>query len=216
MKTIIYCRVSTEEQEPQNQIDDCNSINKWGEHEVLLDKQSAWKDNVDRESFEKIKRLIRNKRVGHLIVWDLDRIYRNRKKLIIFFELCSINKCKVHSFRQEWLEKINDMPEPWNEIVHSLMLQVMGWLAEEESSKKSDRVKAAVRRVEGKATVSYKGNKWGRKSLSKKTVENIIKLKDDGLSLREIAKRIIIYDKHGNAKNISKSAVHKTIISNHT
>jgi hypothetical protein len=41
------------------------------------------------------------------------------------------------------------------------MIQNEGEKAEEESKKKSDRVKLAVKQVNG-VTKSYKGNKWGR------------------------------------------------------
>ncbi len=33
-----------------------------------------------------------------------------------------------------------------------LLVQILGWISEEESTKKSERVKNAVRRVEGKKT----------------------------------------------------------------
>jgi len=154
--------------------------------------------------------LIKQRKVDHLIVWDLDRLYRNRKRLIDFFELCKLYDCKIHSFRQDWLEQLNKIPEPFNEIMYNLMLQVMGWLAEEESIKKSERVKSAVRR-KGNKTISYKGNVWGRKSLSNKVKQEILKLHKQGLSLREIADSVWYWDKNNNRKFVSKSVVHKII-----
>jgi len=200
MDAVIYVRTSTEEQTPENQIKDCHNINFWGTPEIIQDKQSAWKEK-DRVGFEKLKKLISSKKVKHLIVWDLDRIYRNRKNLIKFFEFCKFYNCKVHSFRQGWLEKLHKIPEPFNEIMFNLMLQIMGWLAEEESTKKSDRVKLAVRK-KGNKTYSYRGNKWGRKGLSTRTKNRIKELrKDKGLSMREIAEEL----------NISIGSVHKSI-----
>ena len=137
---IVYIRTSTHDQHPENQLKDCLSINKWGEYSVYDEELSAWKDDFKREQFGAITDLIKKRKVTHLIVWDLDRLYRNRKKLIGFFQLCKVYKCKVHSFRQQWLEDINKMPEPWNEMMFDLMLQVMGWIAEDESNKKSERI----------------------------------------------------------------------------
>lgn len=160
----VYIRTSTEDQNPENQIKDIETLS--GDTYLLYrDQQSAWKDNIDRTEFELLKKGIREKKITDLYVWDLDRIYRNRKRTIEFFEFCKIYCCKVHSFRQQWLESLNNIQEPFNEIMHRLMLEIMGWLAEDESKKKSERVKAAVRKKNGK-TVSYKGNKWGRKTLS--------------------------------------------------
>ena len=210
MKTTIYIRTSTIEQNPQNQLADCLNINKWGEYIVLEDKQSAWKDHIERENFDKILYSIKQRRVDHLIVWDLDRIYRNRKRLVGFFKLCKVYKCHIHSYRQQWLEQLSDIPSPWNEIMMELMIQIMGWMAEDESTKKSERVKAAVRR-DGNVTKSYKGNKWGRKGLSTQVVNKVLELRKQGMSIREIAGKITYWDKNKNECPLSKSVVHKIL-----
>ncbi len=199
MNEIIYLRTSTEEQNPENQLRDCKTLVK-GEFELIKEKQPAFKDK-DRPNFERAKKLIKSGNIRHFIVWDLDRIYRNRIKLKQFFEFCKLYKCSIHSFRQKWLEQLHKIPEPFNEIMHDLMLNLMGWLAEDESKKKSERVKLAVRKKEGKPTKSYKGNKWGRKSLSKQMrtkIKDCIK-ENPKMSLREIA----------NELGLSKSVVHK-------
>ena len=211
MKVAIYVRVSTEEQDFESQLKDCLSINKYGEYEVFEEKQSAWKDNKEREKFEQIKKLIKQEKIEHLICWDLDRLYRKRKKIVEFLEFCKVYNCNIHSFRQKWLEEIYKIPAPWGEIVSDMLIQVMGWMAEEESEKKSERVKLAVRREKGKPTKSYKGKKWGRKGLTKKTMNEVVELNKKGLSLREIADRIFYWDSNNNKKKISKSAVHKIL-----
>lgn len=213
MKTIIYLRTSTEEQNPENQLKDCKSLLKDNNFEVLQEKQSAFKNESKREIFNSIINEIKKSKVENLIVWDLDRIYRNRVKLKQFFELCKIYKCKVHSFRQGWLEELNNIPEPFNEIMHSLMLQIMGWLAEEESRKKSERVKLAVRKVGG-ITKSYKGNKWGRKSMKKNIDKQIIELKKKGKTMREICKEVYYWDGNNHKKFISIGYVHKLLKNN--
>ena len=186
MKVAIYCRVSTKEQNEELQLTGCHSINTYGEYDLYQDKQSAFKDHVDRQDFERLKSAIKQHRHTHLIVWDLDRIFRNRKKLIEFFEFCKHYGCTIHSYRQGWLEQLHKIQAPFNEIMHSLMLQIMGWLAEEESQKKSERVKAAVRRT-GTITRSYKGNKWGRKGISKQKCTIIRTMRTQGSSIRSIA-----------------------------
>jgi len=96
------------------------------------------------------------------------------------------------------------------------MIQQAGEQAEEESRKKSERVKLAVRKESG-ITKSYKGNKWGRKNLTKQTIKKVIQLKKENpkLSIREISKQISYYDKNNNSKNISRSAVHKILNENY-
>jgi DNA invertase Pin-like site-specific DNA recombinase len=212
-KAIIYNRVSTTEQNPELQIKECLELaDSLGlkDYVIIQEKKSAFKDNLEREGFEQIKKAIYNNTLKDLIVWDLDRIYRNRKNLVAFFESCKAFNCRVHSVRQDWLENLNKIPEPFNEIMYNLMLQIMGWIAEEESSKKSERTKNAVRREEG-ITKSYKGNKWGRKTLSQNTIDEVLRLKQQGFSLRDISKSVFYWDKNNNKRNISVASVHKII-----
>ena len=116
----------------------------------------------------------------------------------------------MFSYNQQWLQAIQQLQPPFNEIMFDFMLSIMGWLSEDESVKKSNRVKMAVRKNK-EVTVSYKGNKWGRKPLSKQTISKIKELYLQGKSIREIAKLVTVYDSNNNGRLISKSAVHKTI-----
>lgn len=204
MKTIIYLRTSTEMQNPENQLRDCKKIAKFGEYEIVKEFQSAYKDK-DRPKFDYIKKQISYKKVEHLICWDLDRLFRDRKKLIAFFKFCQNYNCKIHSYRQEWLESLNDIQEPFNEIMHDLMLNIMGWLSEDESKKKSDRVK-----------IAYKNStkKWGRKPIKNKTIKEVLTLHNQGRTLREIASEVYYWDDNRNKHQISKSAVHLIIKEN--
>jgi len=205
-ETIIYIRTSTQEQNPKNQLEDCKKLAEklnLKDYEFLEEKKSAFKDNVKRDVFNSIKKAIQKKEVKNLIVWDLDRLYSKRVNTVEFIRNYSKLGLKVYSHRQDWFERFNDIPEPFNEIMSDLMLQIVSWMAEEESKKKGERVKLAVRKKEGKPTRSYKGNIWGRKSLStfKKNKIKQLKKQNAKMSLREIADKILI----------SKSFVHKYI-----
>lgn len=204
MNTIIYIRTSTTEQNPENQLKDCLSINQWGDHTIYEEQQSAWKDYKERDVFNNVKKSIRSRKIQHLIVWDLDRIYRNRKKLIEFFQFCNLYKCNVYSYRQQWLQDLNKIPAPFDEIMFNLMIQIMGWIAEDESNKKSERVKAAVRTNRKGVTISYKGNKWGRKGISTVKRNKAIALRERGMTIRDIASEV----------RLSVGVVHKILSSN--
>ena len=182
--TLILIRTSTELQNPENQLRDCKTLAKFGEYEVVKEYQSAYKDK-DRPQFNYIKNQISQKKVSHLIVWDLDRIYRNRKNLISFFKFCKIYKCTIHSFRQQWLESLNEIQEPFNEIMHDLMLNLMGWMGEDESKKKSERVKIAHKNS---------NKKWGRKPIRRNVINQVLELHNQGHTLREIAARVYYWD----------------------
>lgn len=213
-KSIFYIRCSTLEQSPDLQITDIKTICSQP-FELYKENQSAWAENVVRPVFSSIVSLIKKRKITDLYVWDLDRIYRSRKRLQEFFILCKTYDCKVHSYRQNWLEDINSIPHPFNEIVFDLLINITGWMGQDESQKKSERVKMAVKK-RNNGTYSYKGNKWGRKSLPKQTIDRVLEFHQMGKSIREIASLVKIYDKHNNGKQISKSAVHKIVVENST
>lgn len=206
--TYIYLRTSTDKQTPENQLDDINKIAPQ-DTVVLTEQESAWKD-IGREKFNILIDKIKKGKVKDLYVWDLDRLYRNRKKLIEFFELCKMFNCKVHSFRQQWFEDLNKIPAPFDEIMFNMMLQLIGWLAEDESSKKSQRVKMAIKKKQ-EGTFSYRGNKWGRKSIIDKVSSQIKSLRAEGKSYTQICQTVFYWDKDRNKKFVSKGLVHKIL-----
>lgn len=203
-QTVIYLRTSTEEQNPLNQLEDCKQLAiklNLNDYQVFEEKVSAFKDNVERKQFNLIKKAIQQGQVKNLIVWDLDRLYRNRIKCVNFIRNYSKLGLKIYSFRQQWLMDIENIPEPFNEMFMDFMIQFLGWIAEEESLKKSERVRIAVRKHKG-ITKSYKGKKWGRKPILNQALkQQALELKESGLSIRKIAKEL----------NISPSSVFKLV-----
>lgn len=196
---VVYIRTSTEEQNPENQLADIEKIA--GKDYILYkEQQSAWNQEKERPEFNKIIKEIKSSRLSDLYVWDLDRIYRNRINLVDFFKLSKSFKVNIHSYRQVWLEDINKIPTPWNEIVSDMFIQILGWLAEEESTKKSERVRSA-RRFKEDGVYSYTGKKWGRKTLSTQKQNLLIEMNNriPKPSMRYMAKEL----------NISLGVVHK-------
>lgn len=184
----IYIRTSTEEQEPETQIREIETISGT-EYTLFQDKQSAWKELKERENFEKLKIQIKNGSITDLYVWDWDRLFRNRLRLKEFFQFCNIHNCNIHSYRQKFFEEFYKIPKPFDEIMQDLFLNLLGWMAEDESDKRSDRVKKAVVKEEGMKTVSYKGNKWGRKALHTNKIRVLQEHLDQNLSYRQVAEK---------------------------
>jgi DNA invertase Pin-like site-specific DNA recombinase len=211
MIKIVYIRTSTTEQFPEIQLRGISEMTNLDECITLSEKESAFKEGVSRTEFEKLQSFIKSGTVSDIFVWHLDRIHRNRKKLIEFLRLCHVYKVKVHSHQQQFLENLNKIPAPFDEIVFDMLIHIFGFMAEQESKTKGERVKNAVIKKEGKPTVSYKGNRWGKKPFSQTVVNKVRALSKEGLSIRNIASAIKIYDSNRNPKNISKSTVHKIL-----
>ncbi len=112
------------------------------------------------------------------------------------------------------------IPYPYNEAIKEqlklnwkLMIKIIGKMAEQEIKDKGARVRQSVKQKDGKA-VSYKGRKWGRKSLPQKVINEVLQMYEKGHSLRDIADDVTYYDKNRNLRKISLGSVHKIIKQN--
>jgi len=227
-KSIILIRTSTKEQNPELQLKECkelNKINNWNCVNVFRKQESAYK-NEEGVWKEEIEWAIKNK-IEHIIVWNMDRFSRlpEEKVLTQIKILSTIHNIKLHAVNGDaWSEivegigKLKEMGfigEALLEFLEKLLRGLEFQRANRESKVKSERVKLAVRKQEG-VTKSYKGNKWGRKGLSKQTINKVLNLKKEepSLSIRDIASKIIYYDKNNNQRKLSRSAVHKILQEN--
>ncbi len=211
-KSVCYIRTSTALQTPDIQLRDIYTIAPSNIIEYV-EQLSAWKENVKRPVFEQLLTEIKSGKIEAVYVWDWDRIYRNRNRLKEFLLLCQIYGVQLHSYRQSWFEQFHQIPRPFNEIVMDMVVNLIGWIGEEESEKKSSRVKMAVRKTT-KGTFSHNGKKWGRKGFPQQTINRVLELHRHGASIRKIAGEVKTYDENNNAKAISKSVVQKIIVEN--
>jgi DNA invertase Pin-like site-specific DNA recombinase len=211
----LYIRTSTKEQTPELQLKDINSILPVDcEYHLYKEQESAYKDNVKRIAFEELIKQVKAGQIEHIYVWDLDRLYRNLVRLKEFFLLCKLKGVKVHSFNQKWLDELHTIPAPFNEIMFDLLINLFGWLGEDESKKKSARIRMAVKTNAKGQTISYKGNKWGRKGVTPQCITKVLELRNKGNSIRQIADQVFIYDKNNNPRKISIGCVHKILTEN--
>lgn len=204
MKTAIYLRTSTTEQDPEKQKQECLELARNKGYDVIeiCHEQISGFKNVPRPEYEKIKEMARKGEINAVIVWALDRWVRNRDTLLDDVTILRNYDCKLHSVKDAWLESIN-IDGPLGKTIQEFLLGLVGSLAELESLRKSERVKMAFQ--------SHQGKKWGRKKLSKKTEEEILNLYEQERSYREICKEVYYWDSNNHKKNVSMGVVHKII-----
>jgi DNA invertase Pin-like site-specific DNA recombinase len=227
MRCLIYLRTSTKEQNPELQRKDCIEFcSKIGLEvaEVFIEQGSAYKLEKIRPIWESVVKRAKNEKLD-IVLWRYDRAFRNRAEFFSFMKVMfEVFKTRVYSVTEPSIMSFWNMMESshsdnpvFNELLNGIframwdfMIQQAGEQAEEESRKKSERVKLAVRTDEG-ITKSYKGNKWGRKSMSSKADELIIKLSNEGKTMRDITKEVYYWDKAHHKKFVSLGYVHKII-----
>jgi DNA invertase Pin-like site-specific DNA recombinase len=227
MKAIIYIRTSTKDQEPELQRNEClDFAHRMGLDvaEVVSEQGSAYKLERIRPKWESVQKQAKNEKLD-IILWKYDRAFRNREEFYKFIKVMfEVYGTKVYSVTEpsiisfwEMMDKSHSENPIFNELLKGIfqamwdfMIQQAGEVAEEESRKKSQRVKLAVRKEEG-MTKSYKGNRWGFHSLPNKVNEEIVNLINQGKTIREITNEVFYWDKNRTKKYVSVGYVHKIL-----
>jgi DNA invertase Pin-like site-specific DNA recombinase len=141
-KVAIWARVSTSDQEAENQV---LQLREWAERrglevvEVYQAQESAWRGAHQK----KLSEVYADARLGKfdvLLVWALDRLSREGP-LATLETVHRLLKAKVQvwSYQEPWLEVGGEMVD--------LLLALTGWVARYESNRRSERTKAGLQRA---------------------------------------------------------------------
>jgi len=191
MKVAIYARVSTldKHQDPEVQLRElreyCERMG-W-QYQEYVDYASGAEES--RPGYRRLIKDADRREFGMVLVWSLDRFGRSLRQLINDLEFFSSKRIDFRSHTQAL-----DTTTPHGR----LLFQVIASFAEFERSLISERVKA------GLLAAQAKGKQLGRPSTLKETgvtLEYLVGLRSQGLSMRRIAKRT----------GVSKSVVHSAL-----
>jgi len=162
MKAALYLRVSTTEQNVDNQLPALEAYadsRGWQIVEVYQENESAWKSGHQKE----LARLLADCRNGRhrvdvVLVWALDRLSREGAAAIL--NLVNTFKAygvRVISYQESWTEA----PGAIGEVLYA----IAGWVAKMESEQRSERTKAGLARAiaSGKRLGRPTGSKDGGK-----------------------------------------------------
>lgn len=156
-RVILYLRVSTRDQNTDNQLP---ALRKWVTDRgyeiagIYQEQESAWRTGHQHE-FSKLMKDLPKHRPQILLVWALDRLTRQGIGAIL--QIVSSFKAhgvQVISYQESWTEQ---MPGPMLELWYAMA----GWAANFESTRLSQRVLAGLdrARAQGKALGRRPGSK---------------------------------------------------------
>ena len=166
MKTAAsWYRVSTTDQEPGNQVPDVERLiahrgYRPGATYTVTD--SAWNVKDDGEYKRELARMLADAHAGRfqvLIVWAADRLSREGiEPLLRIVRTLRERGVSVVSVQEPWLDTTNP-------AVAELLLAIMAWVAEQESMRRSERIRAGMARAsaEGKVVGGRKPGARDRK-----------------------------------------------------
>ena len=187
MKTAIYARVSTDEQTTDNQVIELKKVaerNGWEIETIYADTISGAKSK--RPQLDKLMKSIMRKEIDMVMVWSVDRLGRSLQHLTTL--LSDIHSKGVDLYlHQQGIDTTTPSGK--------MMFQLCGVFAEFERSLIRERVLAGLERARSQ------GKRLGRPPVPPITVTKIKRLREEGLSLRKIAKQV----------GISTSKVHQLV-----
>ena len=186
MRAAIYARVSTSEQDPENQLQELRDYARargWTVAEYVDRGVSGAKDH--RAALDRLVSDAKRRRVDAVVCWRLDRLGRNLRHLVTLLEdLQALGIAFVS------LGEGIDCTTP----AGKLQLHILAALAEFERARIAERVRAGLARVRAS------GGRLGRPPASL-AAEDL--LRTANLSLREAARSL----------GVSRSTVHRARLS---
>ena len=162
MKAALYLRVSTTEQNVDNQLPALEAYadsRGWQIVEVYQENESAWKSGHQKELARLLAEIRRGTRkYDVLLIWALDRLSRGGAAAILnLVDTFKTYNVRVISLQESWTEA----PGSIGEVLYA----IAGWVAKMESKRRSERTKAGLARAiaSGKRLGRPTGSKDGGK-----------------------------------------------------
>lgn len=183
MKVAIYARVSTDQQELEQQITACQRYCAYKSHEVIdvySEKISGAKSS--RPEYLKLITALRAVKYDAVVVFRLDRLGRNARELALLIDELENRGIKVLSINENF-----DTSTAIGRAMRELVF-IFAQLEREQIGEATKQRLAAIRAG---------GKVLGRKPASASQVKRVKELRSQGLSLRNIARN----------SNLSKSTV---------
>ncbi len=194
MKTAIYARVSTADQNCEMQIRELREYaarRGWEIGTEYID--SGWSGaKASRPALDRLMRDASQRRFDVVLVWKLDRFGRSVRKC-----LDGIESLRVHGVRFLAVSQGIDTDE--SNPTARLMLHILAAVAEFEREMIRERIAAGVRNAR------LKGKQVGRRRIVLDSTK-VIALHGQGRSVREIAETL----------RVSRSTVHRLLSQNPT
>lgn len=147
-KAAIWARVSTDRQETDNQTAQLREVAARRGLEVVevYEVEASAYTGKQRAALDAVYRDARAGRFSVLLVWALDRLTRQGIEAMLgVVRRFDAVGCRVVSFEESWTEASGP--------ARDLMLAIVGWVAQMESARRSERTKAGLERArrQGKA-----------------------------------------------------------------
>lgn len=192
----LYLRVSTEDQDLEGQERELREYCAREQIEVVRvyrEKRSAWSGR-SRPDYEAMLRDVRagSRLFEVVVVWSLDRFSRERRydrALAAIFDLES-QGVRFAAYKEPYLNT-PVKGDPNSEMVRNMLLAIFSAIAGWESTRRSDRVRVALREISDGRRKTRSGRSIGRpRRLTREKMDEAFRLRDLGWTWKQIARKV--------------------------
>ncbi len=189
-RVALYARVSTNGQTVENQLRELQAVAKrhgWKVVATFIDNAvSGAKGRNERPGFADLHKAVAQRQVDLVAAWSVDRLGRSLQHLVGFLGELHAKGVDLYLHQQGI-----DTTTPAGRA----MFQMMGVFAEFERAMIQERVKAGLARAKSD------GTRLGRPPLSQEQREEVLGLRSEGRTIRQIAA----------ATGLSRGSVHNIV-----
>ncbi len=187
MKVVLFCRVSTMQQEYDRQVNELSAMalgNGWSVEGVFAEKVSGAKKNVERAELMKMIEFVEANQIDKVLVTELSRLGRNTLQVLEVIEL--LNSKGISLYIQNYgIETLT--PEGKVNAMSQFLITILSEVARIERSTTRERVYSGY--LNHRAKNGAVGRKVGYRKSDEQMKQQYVKeiqLLKKGLSLRNI------------------------------
>jgi len=184
MRVVIYARVSTTDQKPENQIRELEAYaakQGWEVVQTVKDKISGTKQARDRIGLSKVLEMARQGKFDLLLFWSLDRLSREgTRQTLGYLQTLTERGVKWHSYTEEYLSSLGAFAD--------VVISILSTLGRQEAIRISERTRAGMSRARASGKVI--GRPKGKRSAKTTDRIRLVKhLRAEGQSFSKIGKQ---------------------------
>ncbi|WLR57518.1 recombinase family protein [Mesobacillus subterraneus] len=204
MKAIVYCRVSTTKETQETSLarqeeELLRLASNYGFEVASIIKEKASGYDLEREGILQLLELIKDKKIGALLIQDETRLGRGNAKVAILHCILKEN-VKLYSVSHSGELQLSESD--------SMVLQIVSMVEEYQRKIHNIKIKRGMKRAiehgyKPQRNLKNQGEHSGR-DRKEMPIEEIVKLRNNGLTFAEIAATL-----RGFGYNVSKATVNR-------
>lgn len=207
MKSVIYCRVSTEKesqetslQRQEEELLEFATLHNYEVEKVFIDQHSGY--DIEREGLLDLLDYIKQNEIKAVFVQDETRIGRGNGRMAVLHLLQKTNT-SIYTLQDKGVINLNEMD--------SMLLEILALVEEYQRKLHNAKIRRGMKKAvsEGyrpEKNLKTKGNPEGRERIDV-PLEEVVRLRNAGLTYEEISMTL-----KGLGFNISKATVHRRYI----